>query len=122
MKIGEASSSLSRMSEALMLPSRQRNNDIDIISEDSPNELFGNLGKIVPCSDKVVYEAIRTGDLSNIKDPVRLYKAFKKLLNKCISELWADEASYLTELIEGLNIECNDKGTTTNFEIKELQK
>ncbi|KAH0788826.1 hypothetical protein GPJ56_007508 [Histomonas meleagridis] len=125
MKLGEASSSLSRMSEALMLPpSRKQVNKVEneINSEEDTGELFGNLGKIVRHSDKVVYEAIRTGDLSNVKDAKRLYKAFKKLQDKCISELWADEASYLAELMEGLNIDHSDKLRPSNDEIKQLQR
>ncbi|KAH0787448.1 hypothetical protein GPJ56_008643 [Histomonas meleagridis] len=127
MKLGEASSNISRMSEALMLKNRKPDPKAKIVysdeeSEEEPKELFGNLGKIVRHSDREIYNTVLTGDLSNVKDPKRAYKVFKKLRDKCISELWADEASYLTELIDGLDIESEAKRSANVNDIKQLQQ
>lgn len=102
MELGEASSALQKMSRALMLggaPAEAR---------DAPPLFYGHLGEIIAGYDRVIIDAVRTGNLSAVEDPVFVYRELDRLKSKCIKEFWVDEASYLMELMDGLDVSARD--------------
>lgn len=132
MELGEASSSLLKMSRALMLKqsTKKPKQEMDDINEEYDNQndenslFYGHLGEIISGYDKVIHDAVRTGNLSTIKDPIYVYKQLDKLKNKCVKNFWVDEASYLTELMDGLDVNRNDIKENTEVDLikKKAQK
>ncbi|KAH0789659.1 erythrocyte binding protein [Histomonas meleagridis] len=71
--------------------------------EEDEFELFGRLDYIVKEPiNSVVTQVIKTGDLSNVSDPLSVAKVIRKYLNICNKNNWKEEANYLTELIQAL--------------------
>ncbi|KAH0793947.1 hypothetical protein GPJ56_002159 [Histomonas meleagridis] len=87
--------------------------------KDENLELFGKLGLIVKePTNSSIYQSIKTGDLSIIRNVTTARETFENYREQCIENLWVDEASYLTDLINGLQTNDNESEFTLNKRIE----